>query len=70
LASAHPGKTARPGLEVGHADCVLVGHAKRELPRRFSEKSAGAIAVLPLDLAETLEPREKFAGIVEILIVD
>ena len=55
---AHAREAARPDLQLGDADRVLVGHAKRELARRFSEQPAGAVAVLPLDVAETLEPRE------------
>ncbi len=64
---AHPREAARSDLELGHADGVLVGHGERELARRLRDQPA--VAALPLDRLEALEPRQERFRIGRILVV-
>ena len=65
----HALEAARPDLQLGDADGVLVGHAERKLARGLGQQVARAVAVPLVDLGDRLQPVEIFARIGDVLVV-
>src|SRR6185436_18163702 len=61
-------KAARPDLQFGDANRVLIGHAEREFARCLGEKLSRATATL-FDLGDWLELGEILPRVVDVLIV-
>src|SRR5262249_24187998 len=64
---AHARQAARANFKLGYAEGVLVGQRQRELRAGFRKQATGAVAVLPLDLLEAGEPRQKLARVAGVL---